>query len=798
MNIKRIKLLVIVFLIICIPFVVKYSYALTNGYISSNEYNIVGNTIYAVPTSMDFRVNELLDKIGYLNDYKLYDENNNLLSGNSNVGTGYSIELHHTKYNIVVLGDVTCDGLISIGDVSKMYNYYRGNNPMDGYDLEAAKLTGNSNVSIGDVSKLYNFYRGKKAFSYYGELTASNEEELKNISLDRINSIRNTKNTDISSRSGNVYYISVDGDDNNNGLSEDKPFKTITKINSMMKNGEVAEGSTILFRDGDIFRGTKLIIKTNKVLVGSYGDITKGKPTITMSKYDGAKEGTWVEVKPNIWKYTYNGSDLVFGKDVGTMWLFCNEGNNNCKTKMDSQDRMLDFTIKKTTPFDFDDTVNMDDKIDTILTKDLEFYHAGHSQTGRDNVDKGKQLYLYSIGNPKDRFDEIEFNVGNHIIRNDVGSLAIDNLNLLFTGAHGISSSSVSNLIVTNCEVGFIGGSIQNNEVIHKGTSGENGFELPFYGERWGNGIEVYGSITDVKGETVKEGFIVDNCYVYQVYDAGITFQYTNDGIAHMERTMFTNNVVDYTNTNFEYWLSTTSSEQSDRDESYIKDFLVSNNISRYAGYGLSVTRPNYGWASHIVMFDHSNALSDVIKGDFTIRNNIFAYGREFHYVYRTELDTYPNMYDNTMYGYKDDYFGYNANKYYYTNIALDDKVVNDNIPNNKVILFDKDNFESNSGVSGEVSWSYNSETNELSITGSGAMADYSEDNLPPWYNYRREINSIYVGEGVTKLGKYAFYNLTHVIKVKIDAISLSNLSYSSANVGNNFVMYRTGYNTVV
>ena len=142
-----------------------------------------------------------------------------------------------------------------------------------------------------------------------------------------------------------------------------------------MKNGEIPEGSTILFKDGDTFGGTKFIIRTNNVQICFYGDITKGKPTLMVSLYDGTKTGTWVQVKPNIWKFTNNNTDLVFYYDVGTLWFFCDKGNNNCTKIIDGESRKYEFAVKKATTFNYAES-NLDDTIDTILKNDLELYNA--------------------------------------------------------------------------------------------------------------------------------------------------------------------------------------------------------------------------------------------------------------------------------------------------------------------------------------------------------------------------------------------------------------------------------------
>ena len=55
---------------------------------------------------------------------------------------------------------------------------------------------------------------------------------------------------------------------------------------------------------------------------------------------------------------------------------------------------------------------------------------------------------------------------------------------------------------------------------------------------RYGNGVECYGGCAN---------FVVDNCWIYQIYDAGVTFQYGTempDISITMETVHFTNNLL--------------------------------------------------------------------------------------------------------------------------------------------------------------------------------------------------------------------------------------------------------------
>lgn len=62
------------------------------------------------------------------------------------------------------------------------------------------------------------------------------------------------------------------------------------------------------------------------------------------------------------------------------------------------------------------------------------------------------------------------------------------------------------------------------------------------------------------------------------------------------------------------------------------------------------------------------------------------------------------------------------------------------------------------SGTCGtNVQWSYNGCTGTLTISGSGAMADWSAETDVPWYEYRESIISVVLPYGLTHVGDYAF-----------------------------------------
>ena len=69
-------------------------------------------------------------------------------------------------------------------------------------------------------------------------------------------------------------------------------------------------------------------------------------------------------------------------------------------------------------------------------------------------------------------------------------------------------------------------------------------------------------------------------------------------------------------------------------------------------------------------------------------------------------------------------------------------------------------------GAWADVTWSLSDGT--LTISGTGAMADYSKASAQPWSGSRTSITSIVVGEGVTHIGNSAFRTCTNVTSISL------------------------------
>lgn len=369
---------------------------------------------------------------------------------------------------------------------------------------------------------------------------------------------------DLTDFKGKVYYVSSSlGDDTNDGSSPDKAICSLSKVNGLdLKNGDA-----VLFNRGDIFRGH---VRTRAgVTYAAYGD--GDKPRLFGSPFNAAQQGKWTLTEKNdVWVY----SEPLYN-DVGTLVL--DDLQAAFKVMLVKMDDGSATHIETGAPF----SGYMD------LERDLDFYHD-YRNTGL--------IYLCSQVNPATRFGSIELLEKGHVFT-AVNDVRIDNLAIMYCGSHGIGSGTTSSLEVTNCILGWIGGSIQGEALF--------GRRHP---TRYGNAIEIYGGCGH---------YLVDHCWIYQAYDAGITHQFSSGGTEEIIQTDITyrDNLVEDCVYAIEYFLGKAESDSVNR---YMNGILIENNILRRAGYGWGSQRPDRETPAILKSWGHWNKASD-----FIVRNNI-------------------------------------------------------------------------------------------------------------------------------------------------------------------------------
>ena len=200
----------------------------------------------------------------------------------------------------------------------------------------------------------------------------------------------------------------------------------------------------------------------------------------------------------------------------------------------------------------------------------------------------GNRVYLYSKnGNPSDAFSSVEIGEDRVIISvGNCKNTTFENLSIKYTGGHGMQGGETENIVVRGCELGWIGGSILGDG------------SVPY-----GNAIEWW---ANCKNNTVRD------CWIYQCYDTGWTFQSSSAATAIGQK--FINNLVEYCWYSTEMWIGGAAADVT------MDTVEISGNIMRFAGYCWGDTiRPDKVNSSHI--FISSNVQNAT---NFVVKNNVF------------------------------------------------------------------------------------------------------------------------------------------------------------------------------
>lgn len=393
---------------------------------------------------------------------------------------------------------------------------------------------------------------------------------------------------------GTAYYVANDGDDNNDGKSIDTPWKSLDKVT----NADLKVGDGVFFKRGDLFRGS--FEAHAGVTYGAYGEGEKPKFYSADKPLNDKELWELYDSDHNIWKL----KEKIL--DVGT--IVFNDGEAHSR-KLIPTFRDMKYVCRDNEQKDFD--------VKNEMTEDLDifWFFDGNLSTEESKGEnfpiptfKGESLgdlYLRcDEGNPAEVFSQIEPLVHRHAIRcGNRHNITIDNLCIKYVGMHGVSAGGVVvNLTVTNCEFGWIGGCIQT----FAGTD-------PNYPEgkrgsvtRFGNAIEIYGGCN---------GYKVENNYIYEVYDAGITHQITTNRKIMLENIYYTGNLLEKCVYGIEYFLDQIEGER----ESCMKNVFMRDNFIRLSGYGWGQQRHNTHTPALIKGWSYVNTGENQV-----IENNIF------------------------------------------------------------------------------------------------------------------------------------------------------------------------------
>ena len=420
--------------------------------------------------------------------------------------------------------------------------------------------------------------------------TANTEEgakivaEVDTLAMQKKEAILNTATS--VTVTGTKYYMSSSGNDNADGLTPETAWRTIEKLNSV----SLKEGDGVFFKRGDVFRvaADSRMFVSNGVTYSAYGE--GKKPEIYGSPENGADPAKWTlyNAEKNIWRYER--------KMIDQGGLIFNDGESFAVKVLAHYDSSTGKFLDLKTRADFDIANSLGNH--TIFCETLTA-PGNYPSIG---TTKGYLYLRCDEGNPGDVFKSIEFMPATHIATAkeedyNFRNVLWDNICMKYGGAHALHAISGNDFTVQNCEFGWIGGGVQ-------GYTWRNSAGDPI---RYGNAVEV--------GYGIK--YTVKNCYIYQCYDAGVTFQATSVDCIDTD-VDFSDNLFENCQYPIEYWLDTPS---KDPQKAYIENFRISGNIMRMTGFGFCEQRPDPITAAHIKGWTKYNY---VRNKSYIIENNIF------------------------------------------------------------------------------------------------------------------------------------------------------------------------------
>jgi len=203
--------------------------------------------------------------------------------------------------------------------------------------------------------------------------------------------------------------------------------------------------------------------------------------------------------------------------------------------------------------FNYDEYVGVWRYTKPELKNDGDFYH---------DIEKGVFYLYFEGGNPGEYFENIEISTTDIAIRGSyIKDIYVENILFKYYTVGPFLFGEISDITVTDCVMGWCGGKIFD---IDKKNN------MPV---RYGNAFQAW---------YLSENIVVKNCWIYQQFDAAVTFQGFGDSVPNFENIKFEDNLIEYCSMNFEFW----SRNTNDETPPHIENILYKGNIIRFAGYG--------------------------------------------------------------------------------------------------------------------------------------------------------------------------------------------------------------------
>ena len=481
-------------------------------------------------------------------------------------------------------------------------------------------------------------------------LSAEKDAELRADLQTRIDEILNTETEIVHSDTyipgetytGTAYYVSNDGDDNNDGLTPETAWQSVSKLLQELDQRDgcvLKSGDAIFLRRGDTFRLPEwsLFVSLEGVTLSAYGE--GEKPIITASSENGSDADKWELIYEDdsgkkIWKFYKDMRDVSMivlndgeAFSARVYEFFGENGYVSCED--------TDWWMHEDNGVTLSDTLL---SLEESMTEDLNMISRPAWYKNDDgrvcDFNKGPVYLRCDRGNPGEIYTSIEFSEHdrNGIIALYATDFVLDNVNLCSAGFTYIGGArGINNIVIQNCEFAYGGGCVDS-------------FESDDMGNRriivHGDGLYGVGPNT-----VIKSCYFHDATSTTCTYEAPEAWTERVSGYYHVIDNVMVNTMGIRLDSTFEYW-------------KYLDSVIIQGNQIWNNG---AMDRGKYAYSEGAVVLWPNN------YGECIIEDNVF-YGTENGYesngllnvwFYKDRGDTVPQIRNNIYVQHNGSPFGY-------------------------------------------------------------------------------------------------------------------------------------------